>query len=157
MYDIIKLNAMKVGELKELAEQMEISNADKLKKQDLIYKILDEQAVQNQGDAPEPEAAPTDSAPAAEATQPPAAEDRPKKERTRKPLVERAENKQPSQQTPPPAAPPAIAGVPVRSAAHSPGHTAPLARGRLLPRRRGGHWVCHVVPRRGAGAWRTGR
>jgi transcription termination factor Rho len=45
MYDIIKLNAMKVGELKELAEQMEISNADKLKKQDLIYKILDVQAL----------------------------------------------------------------------------------------------------------------
>jgi transcription termination factor Rho len=85
MYNLLQLNSMKVAELKGVAEQLQIANADKLKKQDLIYKILDEQAVQNQGDAPEPESAPTDSAPAVEATQQPSAEDRPKKERTRKP------------------------------------------------------------------------
>jgi len=53
MYDIIKLNAMKVGELKELAEKMEISNPDKLKKQDLVYKILDVQALKTWTDTVE--------------------------------------------------------------------------------------------------------
>ena len=45
MYNLLQLNAMKVAELKELAEKMQIANADKLKKQDLVYKILDEQAL----------------------------------------------------------------------------------------------------------------
>jgi len=45
MYDIISLNGMKVAELREVASKLEIKKADKLKKQDLIYKILDEQAV----------------------------------------------------------------------------------------------------------------
>ncbi len=45
MYDIIELNGMKVTELQETAEKLNISNFKALKKQDLIYKILDEQAV----------------------------------------------------------------------------------------------------------------
>lgn len=45
MYDIISLNAMKVAELREVAAKLDIKKADKLKKQDLIYIILDEQAV----------------------------------------------------------------------------------------------------------------
>ncbi len=45
MYDIISLNGMKVGELREVAEKLDIKKATKLKKQDLIYKILDEQAI----------------------------------------------------------------------------------------------------------------
>lgn len=45
MYDIISLNGMKVAELRDLAAKLDIKKADKLKKQDLIYKILDEQAV----------------------------------------------------------------------------------------------------------------
>jgi transcription termination factor Rho len=46
MYNLLQLNSMKVAELKEVAEKLAIDNADKLKKQDLIYKILDVQAVQ---------------------------------------------------------------------------------------------------------------
>ncbi|AHF16179.1 transcription termination factor Rho [Niabella soli] len=45
MYDILQLNDMLVPELLDIAEQLKISNAKKLNKQDLIYKILDSQAV----------------------------------------------------------------------------------------------------------------
>ncbi|MDX2002447.1 MAG: transcription termination factor Rho [Chitinophagales bacterium] len=45
MYDILQLNDMLVPELKDIAERLNIPNFKKLDKQDLIYKILDEQAV----------------------------------------------------------------------------------------------------------------
>jgi len=45
MYDIIELNSKKVADLREIAKELNIKKGDKLKKQDLIYKILDEQAV----------------------------------------------------------------------------------------------------------------
>ncbi|NML20042.1 transcription termination factor Rho [Pseudoflavitalea sp. G-6-1-2] len=45
MYDILQLNDMLVPELLDIAEQYKISNAKKLDKQELIYKILDKQAV----------------------------------------------------------------------------------------------------------------
>lgn len=45
MYDILQLNDMLVPELREIAEQLEIANSKRLSKQDLIYKILDEQAL----------------------------------------------------------------------------------------------------------------
>lgn len=45
MYDILQLNDMLVPELLDIAEQMKIPNARKLSKQDLVYKILDGQAV----------------------------------------------------------------------------------------------------------------
>ncbi len=44
MYDILQLNDMLVPELKEVANQLGIKGYHKLTKQDLIYKILDEQA-----------------------------------------------------------------------------------------------------------------
>jgi len=46
MYDIIQLNGKLVGELKEIAKGLNVPKYDKLKKQDLIYQILDIQAVQ---------------------------------------------------------------------------------------------------------------
>ena len=45
MYDILDLNSKKVAELREIAEKLNINKIDKLKKQDLVYKILDEQAM----------------------------------------------------------------------------------------------------------------
>lgn len=45
MYDILQLNDLLVPELLDIAEKLEIPNARKLDKQDLIYKILDKQAV----------------------------------------------------------------------------------------------------------------
>ncbi len=46
MYDILQLNDMLVPELLDVAEQLSIPNAKKLNKQDLVYKILDKQALQ---------------------------------------------------------------------------------------------------------------
>jgi transcription termination factor Rho len=47
MYDILQLNDMLVPELLDIAEQQSIFNAKELEKQELIYKILDKQAVMN--------------------------------------------------------------------------------------------------------------
>ncbi len=45
MYDILQLNDMLVPELLDVAEHLSIPNSKKLNKQELIYKILDKQAV----------------------------------------------------------------------------------------------------------------
>src|SRR5512145_2637302 len=45
MYDILELSEMLVPELREIAKQLKIKRAELLKKQDLIYKILDQQAI----------------------------------------------------------------------------------------------------------------
>ncbi len=45
MYDILQLNDMLVPELLDIADQLKIPNAKKLSKQDLVYKILDSQAI----------------------------------------------------------------------------------------------------------------
>ena len=45
MYDILQLNDMLVPELLDIAEQLKIAGAKKLEKQDLVYKILDKQAI----------------------------------------------------------------------------------------------------------------
>lgn len=50
MYTIDDLNVRLLSELKELAEQMGVKNAKKLSKQELVYKILDQQAIS--GEAP---------------------------------------------------------------------------------------------------------
>ncbi len=57
MYDILQLNDMLVPELLDIAEQQSISDAKTLEKQELIYKILDKQAVMNNTEkkASEPE------------------------------------------------------------------------------------------------------
>jgi len=53
MYDILQLNEMLVPELKDLAEKLGLKAYKKLSKQELVYKILDHQAVSgvaNSGD-----------------------------------------------------------------------------------------------------------
>lgn len=52
MYDILQLNDMLVPELLDIAEQLKIANAKKLDKQELIYKILDSQAIAGSKGAP---------------------------------------------------------------------------------------------------------
>ena len=47
MYDILQLNDLLVPELLDIAEQLDIPNAKKLNKQDLVYRILDKQAIMN--------------------------------------------------------------------------------------------------------------
>jgi len=53
MYTIDDLNLRLLSELKEIAEGMGVKNAKKLAKQELVYKILDQQAISSE---PEPEA-----------------------------------------------------------------------------------------------------
>lgn len=57
MYDFQQLSGMLVPELKDLAERMNMKAYKRLNKQDLILKILEEQATQRAGTAPEPVAA----------------------------------------------------------------------------------------------------
>ncbi|MCF6342456.1 MAG: transcription termination factor Rho [Bacteroidales bacterium] len=45
MYDIVELNSKKVAELKQIANDLHIPKTDKLLKKDLVYKILDFQAL----------------------------------------------------------------------------------------------------------------
>lgn len=45
MYDILELNKMLVADLRQVAKGLKIKRVDSLKKQDLIYKILDQQAI----------------------------------------------------------------------------------------------------------------
>jgi transcription termination factor Rho len=45
MYDILELNKMLVPELKEIAKNLNVKRIETLKKQDLVYKILDQQAI----------------------------------------------------------------------------------------------------------------
>lgn len=47
MYDILQLNDMVVPELQDIAEQLTIPNYKKLDKQELVFKILDKQAIMN--------------------------------------------------------------------------------------------------------------
>ena len=53
MYDILQLNDMLVPELLDIAEGLKIPNVKKLEKQELIYKILDKQALQISGETPQ--------------------------------------------------------------------------------------------------------
>lgn len=58
MYTIDDLNVRLLSELKEIAEGMGVKNAKKLTKQDLVYKILDQQAVSGDGGTEVTEAEP---------------------------------------------------------------------------------------------------
>ncbi|MBG0860173.1 MAG: Rho termination factor N-terminal domain-containing protein, partial [Bacteroidales bacterium] len=46
MYDILELSKMLLPELREIAKELKIKRAETLKKQDLVYKILDQQALE---------------------------------------------------------------------------------------------------------------
>lgn len=58
MYTIDDLNLKLLSELKEIAEGMNIKNAKKLNKEELVYKILDQQAAQPESKAEKTEPAP---------------------------------------------------------------------------------------------------
>lgn len=47
MYDILELNKKVLPELREIAKELDINRVESLKKQELIYKILDQQALKN--------------------------------------------------------------------------------------------------------------
>ena len=89
MFDIIELNGKKVAELREIASKLGITRVDKLKKQDLVYSILDEQAAQPsankskaKGDAKE--SAPKKRAPRAKKSADDQGQDKPKTDNRRR-------------------------------------------------------------------------
>ncbi|WP_118973902.1 transcription termination factor Rho [Taibaiella koreensis] len=121
-YDILQLNDMLVPELLDIAETLGVADAKKIGKQDLVYRILDKQALKASEEAPgeepkkkrgrkpkDPEAKPV-----AETAPPPAApeeatlqalpkEEKPiKAKRERKPVTHRQERGGPMQATPMP-------------------------------------------------------
>jgi len=57
MYDILELNKKLVSELRQIAKDLNVKKADSLRKQDLVYKILDQQAI-NATEESEPEKKP---------------------------------------------------------------------------------------------------
>ena len=61
MYDILELNKKLLSDLKEIAKELKIKRVDSYKKQDLIYKILDQQAIDASGSkgSKKPKAAPS--------------------------------------------------------------------------------------------------
>ncbi len=97
MYDILQLNDMLVPELREIAERLGIQGFKRLAKQDLIYKILDQQALAGKKQGPPAQVAPP--APVA----PPVREEevRPEKER-REPPVRRQFSADRNEDGPPP-------------------------------------------------------
>ena len=50
MYDILELNKKLLGDLRTIAKELDVKKIESFKKQDLIYKILDEQAIQATAD-----------------------------------------------------------------------------------------------------------
>ncbi len=54
MYDIAQLRSKKVADLREIAAELKITKTDKLKKDDLVYKILDEQAIVSAAEVSKP-------------------------------------------------------------------------------------------------------
>lgn len=45
MYNIIQLNDKDLSELQSIAKELGITKTESLKKEELVYKILDEQAI----------------------------------------------------------------------------------------------------------------
>lgn len=87
MYDIIELNNKLVGELREIAKELEIPKVEKLLKQDLIYRILDQQALNPVKVAPkEKPAPPKEKTEPVQATKPVEKKTRSRKTKSAKPV-----------------------------------------------------------------------
>ena len=55
MYDILELNDKLLSDLRQIAKTLNIKRVDSFKKQELIYKILDQQALLAAQSTPVPE------------------------------------------------------------------------------------------------------
>ena len=94
MFDIIELNGKKVAELRQIAGKLGITRLDKLKKQDLVYSILDAQAAQP-ADKSDKKSAPKGRAKSAKSNDNGAEspkEDKPTRSRSRKPRGEQGKD-----------------------------------------------------------------
>lgn len=119
MYDILQLNDMLVPELLDIAEKLEISNAKKLDKQSLIYKILDKQAIiaseeQQGGDEKKtrkrkPATKKEESTTPAAKEEQPASEEKPAAKKGRKPATSKTSKQEEEEKEKPKPAPAAAA------------------------------------------------
>jgi transcription termination factor Rho len=91
MYDILELSKKLLPELKEIAKELNIKKAESLKKQDLIYKILDQQAIEATDNNTPPKIEAPEVAPPSEVSNPEADSSmrRGKRPRTLKTVVTR--------------------------------------------------------------------
>lgn len=105
MYDILSLKAMKVAELAEIAEKLGISQIEKLKKQDLVFKIIDTQSLRAESSGNQSpssaEVSPTPSEEPGEATASASEEPESRPERNRRERRPRAEEQGPAEARPP--------------------------------------------------------
>ncbi len=94
MYDILELNKKLLAELRDIAKELKIKRVESFKKQDLIYKILDTQAIvvseskAARKEAPRKDGARNEKQPAASEVSAPTAKKRPgrpKKEKKKEP------------------------------------------------------------------------
>jgi transcription termination factor Rho len=93
MYTLEELNVHLLSELKEIAEKLEVTNFKKLPKKELIYKILDKQAITPEKDLPtKPKTKVESSVDKKENQRPPRSN--PKKEPTRPKPTKREEKKE---------------------------------------------------------------
>ena len=92
MYDILELSKKLLPELKDIAKELKIKKAESLKKQDLIYKILDQQAIEATEINIQPKTETEDIPTSAEVNnqEPDSALRRGKRPRTLKPVVKRS-------------------------------------------------------------------
>jgi transcription termination factor Rho len=92
MYDILELSKKLLPELKDIAKELKIKKAESLKKQDLIYKILDQQAIEatENNIPPKTEAEAVPSSAEIINTETDSALRRGKRPRTLKPVVKRS-------------------------------------------------------------------
>ena len=97
IYDIMQLNEMLVPQLQTLAEELKVKNIKKLEKQDLVYKILDAQALLPLENNEKPKKAKTEKVVKEKTTKPPAAA-KPSTASAKKPKAEKAE--EPAQEIP---------------------------------------------------------
>jgi transcription termination factor Rho len=94
-YDILQLNDMLVPELKDIAAQLNVADYKKLSKQDLIYKVLDAQAVTAAPDKKSTEILVEDNTPYAKIPLAQDTKDTRMEKRPRKRLGDEAENAKP--------------------------------------------------------------
>ena len=131
MYDILQLNDMLVPELRDIAEKIGLKGYKRLTRQELIYKILDQQALTDQENA---KAAPTGKAAASK-------ENGAEKAAPRTPAANKEEkNSKPGQKetkkAEEPAAPAAGDAGDSKSGSRRRRRSHPVARRAMSPRRR---------------------
>lgn len=85
MYTLDDLSVMLLSELREIAEQLGIKNAKKTAKQDLIYKILDQQATMPESEIQKIKGGAGSASVASDASEEPKEEKKPEKRPSKKP------------------------------------------------------------------------